>query len=48
MTIYGVAGSYAEQYAKENDIAFVAQQIATEKITLSETGMTLGRNEKYH
>ena len=47
MTIYGVAGSYAEQYAKENDIAFVAQQIATEKITLSETGMTLGRNEKY-
>ena len=47
MTIYGVAGSYAEQYAKENDIAFVAQQIATEKITLSETELTLGRNEKY-
>lgn len=47
MTIYGVAGSYAEQYAKENDIAFVAQQIATEKITLTETELTLGRNEKY-
>ena len=47
MTIYGVAGSYAEQYAKENDIVFVAQQIATEKITLSETELKLGRNEKY-
>lgn len=47
MTIYGVAGSYAEQYAKENDIAFVAQQIAAEKITLTETELTLGRNEKY-
>lgn len=47
MTIYGVAGSYAEQYAKENDIAFVAQQIATEKITLTETELTLGRNEEY-
>ena len=47
MSIYGVAGSYAEQYAKENDIAFVAQQIATEKITLTETELTLGRNEKY-
>lgn len=47
MTIYGVAGSYAEQYAKENDIAFVAQQIATEKVTLTETELTLGRNEKY-
>lgn len=47
MTIYGVAGSYAEQYAKENDIVFVAQQIATEKITLTETELTLGRNEEY-
>lgn len=47
MTIYGVAGSYAEQYAKENDIAFVAQQIATEKITLTETELILGRNEEY-
>ena len=47
LLIRGVAGSYAEQYAKENDIAFVAQQIATEKITLTETELTLGRNEKY-
>ena len=35
LLIRGVAGSYAEQYAKENDIAFVAQHIATEKITLT-------------
>ena len=47
MTIYGVAGSYAEQYATENDIAFVAQEIATEEVTLTETELTLGRNTEY-
>lgn len=47
MTIYGVAGSYAEQYATENDIVFVAQEIATEEVTLTETELTLGRNTDY-
>ncbi len=47
ITIYGVAGSYAEQYATENDIAFVAQEIATEEVTLTETELTLGRNTEY-
>ena len=47
LLIRGVAGSYAEQYATENDIAFVAQEIATEEVTLTETELTLGRNTEY-
>ena len=47
LLIRGVAGSYAEQYATENDIAFVAQEIATEEVTLTETELTLGRNIEY-
>ena len=47
LLIRGVAGSYAEQYATENDIAFVAQEIATEEVTLTETKLTLGRNTEY-
>lgn len=47
ITIYGVAGSYAEQYATENDIAFVAQEIATEEVTLTENELTLERNTEY-
>lgn len=47
LLIRGVAGSYAEQYATENHIAFVAQEIATEEVTLTETELTLGRNTEY-
>ncbi len=47
VTIYGVAGSYAEQYAIENDIAFVAQEIPTEEVTLTETELTLAKNKTY-
>ena len=47
LLIRGVAGSYAEQYATENDIAFVAQEIATEEVTLTETELILARNTEY-
>ncbi len=43
MTIYGISGIYAEQYAKENDIVFVNSEISAERISLSETSLTLAK-----
>ena len=47
LTIYGKAGSYAETYAKENNIKFSSagtESNPTEKKTISDTNVSLSRN----
>ncbi|MCR5292783.1 MAG: leucine-rich repeat protein [Eubacterium sp.] len=46
VTIHGVKGSYAEEYANANSIKFVALDKETEKITLSKTEIEIGVNQK--
>ncbi len=43
MTIYGVTDTYAETYADENGITFVAIDISATKVTLSETALLLNK-----
>lgn len=43
MTIYGVAGTYAETYAADNSIKFAAQEVAVTKATLDQTEVTLNK-----
>ncbi len=43
LTFYGIAGTYAEEYASANSIAFVDQQIHADSISLSETNVTLAK-----
>lgn len=47
MTIYGIPGTYAETYAKENGIKFVAKEIKTTKVTLDKNELTLNNGNKY-
>ena len=46
LTIYGVPGTYAETYANEHDIAFVAREVNASKVTLSETELLLLTNQR--
>ena len=47
MTIYGISGTYAETYAKENGIKFVAKDVEATKITLDKTKLILNRGDRY-
>lgn len=42
LTIYGIEGTYAETYAKQNDIKFVNQEKKAEEVVLHEVEMVLG------
>ncbi|MGN0140856.1 MAG: leucine-rich repeat protein, partial [Roseburia sp.] len=41
MTIYGIAGTYAEQYAKEKGITFVHKEVKATAVSLNKTSLTL-------
>ena len=43
MTIYGVAGTYAETFAKDNNIRFVDKQVNATAVTLSSKELTLSK-----
>ena len=43
LTIYGVAGTYAETFAKENSIQFVDQQIKATAASLDKTELTINK-----
>ena len=47
MTIYGVAGTYAETYANENGIKFVSQEINASKVTLNQSSVTINKGKTY-
>ncbi len=48
MTIYGVSGTYAETFAKENGISFVSNEVNAANVKLSEEQVTLlnGQSKK--
>ena len=41
LTIYGVPGTYAETYANDNSIKFVAREVNASSVTMSETTLQL-------
>ena len=43
MTIYGVAGTYAETFAKDNSIKFVAKEVSATAVTLNTTELTISK-----
>ena len=43
LTIYGIPGTYAETFANENSIRFVAQQTNATGVTLDQTTLTLNK-----
>ena len=43
LTIYGVAGTYAETFAKENSIQFVDQQVKATAASLDQTELTINK-----
>lgn len=45
ITIYGVAGTYAETYAGTLGATFVAQEVPAETVQLNKTELTLNRNK---
>ncbi|MCM1172846.1 MAG: leucine-rich repeat protein, partial [Clostridium sp.] len=47
MTVYGVSGSYAEEYASGKGIAFVPLETETQEVILNKTEITLGKGETY-
>ena len=47
MTIYGVPGTYAETYAKENGIKFVSKEVKATKVTLDKNELTLNNGTRY-
>ena len=47
MTIYGVPGTYAETYAKEKGIKFVAKEVKAAKVTLDKNELMLNRGDRY-
>ena len=46
ITITGIAGSYAETFAKDHDIKFTGRTVKATKATLSDTNVTLKKNDK--
>ena len=43
MTIYGIAGTYAETYANDNNIKFVNKEVKATQVTLDKQEVTLNR-----
>ncbi len=43
MTIYGISGTYAEEYANANSIKFVNQEIPATSVSLSEPNVTINK-----
>ena len=43
MTIYGIAGTYAETYANDNSIKFVNKEVKATQVTLDKKEVTLNR-----
>ena len=43
MTIYGIAGTYAETYANDNSIKFVNKEVKATQVTLDKQEVTLNR-----
>ena len=43
MTIYGIAGTYAETYANDNNIKFVNKEVKATQVTLDKKEVTLNR-----
>ena len=43
MTIYGVAGTYAETFANDNSIKFVAKEVSATAVTLNTTELTISK-----
>ena len=43
MTIYGVAGTYAETFANDNSIKFVAEEVSATAVTLNTTELTISK-----
>ncbi|MCM1309043.1 MAG: leucine-rich repeat protein, partial [Butyrivibrio sp.] len=46
LTIYGVAGTYAESFASENSIKFVAKEVNADSVKLDKTALTLNTGSK--
>ena len=48
LTIYGVSGTYAENFAKENNIKFVNKEVKATAVTVNKTDVTInkGQSEK--
>ena len=47
MTIYGIPGTYAETYAKENGIKFVAKEVKATKATLDKNELTINNGYRH-
>ena len=47
MTIYGIPGTYAETYAKENGIKFVAKDVKATKATLDKNELTINNGYRH-
>jgi hypothetical protein len=47
MTIFGVAGTYAEQYANQYGIRFEDRSVPAESVTISETALTLLKGQTH-
>ena len=43
MTIYGVSGTYAETFANDNSIKFVAKEVSATAVTLNTTELTISK-----
>lgn len=46
MTVYGVAGTYAETFANEQGMKFVNKEVNAEKVTLSQSELKLNKGEQ--
>ena len=46
MTVYGVAGTYAETFANEQGMKFVNKEIDAEEVTLSQSELKLNKGDK--
>lgn len=46
MTVYGVAGSYAETFANEQGMKFVNKEVNAEEVTLSQSELKLNKGDK--
>ncbi|OLR62706.1 hypothetical protein BHF69_08460 [Anaerostipes sp. 992a] len=46
LTIYGIAGTYAETFANDHGIKFVNQEVKATEVTLNKTELTLNKGQK--
>ena len=47
LTIYGVPGTYAETFAKENSINFVAKEVKVTKVTVDKNELSVNKGSSY-